>query len=137
MGPKDPGREAFLREAERLYNEMVAGAGPASAQSFDAMEERAEAAGLLLRRKLLAERLAAEEAKQPEVILCPKCGRRMRRQKDPARRNLDTFSGPVAYERRHAVCDSCGFSFSPAGPPPRHPRSWRVGPPRQEGLRGQ
>ena len=134
MGPKDPRREVFLREAERLYDEMVAGAGPASAQSFDDLEERAEAAGLLLRRKLLALRLAAEEAKQPAVILCPQCGRPMRWQKIPVRRNLDTFSGPVAYERRHAVCDSCGISFSPAGPPARHPRPRRVGPPRQEGL---
>ncbi len=121
MGPKDPGREAFLHEAERLYDDMVAGAGPASAQSFDDLEERAEAAGLVLRRKLLALRLAVEEAKQPAVIPCPKCGHPMRWHKDPVRRNLDTFSGPVAYERRHAVCDRCGESFSPAGPPPGHP----------------
>ena len=134
MGPKGPGREAFLRDAERLYDEMVAGAGPASAQSFDAMEERAEAAGLVLRRKLLALRLGAEEAKQPAVILCPRCGLPMRWQKIPARRNLDTFSGPVAYERRHVVCDHCGESFSPAGPPARHPRPRRLGPPRPQGL---
>jgi len=134
MGPKDPGREAFLRDAERLYEEMVGGAGPASGESFNDMEERAEAAGLQLRRKLLAQRLAAEEAKQPAVIQCPQCGRPMRWHKAPARRNLDTFSGPVPYERRYAVCDPCGISFSPAGPPARHPRPRRVGPPRQEGL---
>ncbi|MBM4036282.1 MAG: hypothetical protein FJ291_31485 [Planctomycetes bacterium] len=134
MGPRDPGREAFLRDAGRIYDEVVLGAGPASGQSFDDMEERAEAAGLLLRRKLLAQRLGAEEAMQPAIIPCPQCGRPMRWHKDPAPRNLDTFSGPVAYERRHAVCDPCGISFSPAGPPARHPRPRGVGPPRHEGL---
>jgi hypothetical protein len=134
MGPKDPAREAFLRDAEHIYDEMVVKAGPAFGESFDDMEERAEAAGRELRRKLLALRLAAEEAKQPEVIRCPECGRPMRWHKDPARRNLDTFSGPVAYERRYAVCDPCGISFSPAGPPARHPRPRCVGPPRAQGL---
>lgn len=134
MEPKDPGREAFLRDAARLYDAMVAGAGPASGETLDTIEERAEAAGREVRRKLLADRLAAEEAKQPEVIRCPQCGRPMRWHKTPAPRTLDTFSGPVPYERRHAVCDPCGISFSPAGPPARHPRPRRVGPPRAKGL---
>jgi hypothetical protein len=134
MAHSDSGREAFLRDAGRLYDETVARAGPASGETFDDIEERVEAAGRELRRRLLALRLAAEEAKQPAVILCPQCGQPMRRPKATAARTLDTFSGPVPYARLHAVCDRCGISFSPAGPPARHPRPRRVGPPRAEGL---
>jgi hypothetical protein len=134
MTPQDPGREAFLREAARVYDEMVSGAGPASGESFDDMEVRAEAAGCVVRRKLLSLRLAAEEAKQPAAVRCPQCGQPMRRLKAAAPRTLDTFSGPVPYARRHAVCDRCGISFSPAGPPARHPRPRGVGPPRAEGV---
>jgi len=134
MAHPGPGREAFLRDAARLYDETVARAGPASGETFDDIEERVEAAGRELRRRLLALRLAAEEAKQPEVLRCPQCGQPMRRPKTAAARTLDTFSGPVPYARRHAVCDRCGISFSPAGPPTRHPRPRRVGPPRAEGL---
>jgi len=121
MAHQDPGREAFLRDAARLYDDTVSRAGPASGESFDDIEKRVEDAGRELRRRLLALRLAAEEAKQPQVIRCPQCGQPMRRPKASAERTLDTFSGPVFYARRHAICDRCGVSFSPAGPPPRHP----------------
>jgi hypothetical protein len=97
MAPQDPGREAFLRDAGRLYDETVARAGPASEETFDDIEERGEAAGRELRRRLLALRLAAEEAKQPEVLRCPRCGQPMRRPQAAAARTLDTFSGPVLY----------------------------------------
>jgi rubredoxin len=134
MAPQDPGREAFLRDAAHLYDEMVSRAGPAFGETFDDIEKQAEAAGRTLRRRLLAQRLAAEEAKLPVVIRCPRCGQPMRRPKMPAVRTLDTFSGPVPYARHHALCDRCGISFSPAGPPARHPRPRRVGPPRTHGL---
>jgi hypothetical protein len=134
MAPQDPGRDAFLRLAARVYDDAVSRAGPASGESFDDIEERVEAAGRELRRQLLALRLAAEETKQPEVVRCPQCGQPIRRPKAPARRTLDTFSGPVPYARRHAICDRCGVSFSPGGPPPRHPWPRGLGPPRAQSL---
>ncbi len=134
MAAQDPGREAFLREAGLVYDKVVGRAGPASGETFDDIEERVEAAGRELRRKLLARRLAAEAAKQPEVIRCSQCGQLMRRPKAAAARTLDTFSGPAPYARRHAICDRCGISLSPAGPPARHPRPRGVGPPRADGL---
>jgi len=128
------GREAFLREAARLYDEAVARAGRAPGERFDDIEEQVEKAGQVLKLRLLAERLAAEEKALPKVTLCPQCGRPVRRPKAASPRNLDTFSGTVSYERTHALCDRCGISFSPAGPPARHPRSRRLAPPRAKGL---
>jgi hypothetical protein len=134
MTRKDTRREEFLREAAQLYDGLVRGAGPASGKTFDDIEEQAETQGRKLTRKLLAHRLAAEEQAGPITIPCPKCGRTMRRPNEPAQRHLDTFSGPVRYQRRHAICDHCGFSFSPAGPPARHPEPRPVEPPGPQDL---
>ena len=134
MTRKGTRREEFLREAGQLYDQFLRGAGPASGESFDDIEEHAETRGRALTLKLLADRLAVEEEACPSTIPCPRCGRTMRRSKEPAPRHLDTFSGPVRYERRHAICDHCGFSFSPGGPPARHPEPRPVEPPGPQDL---
>jgi len=116
MAEKAKDREAFLAEAGRLYDEMISRAGGESGDTFDDIEEQAESAGKEIILKLLADRLAAEEKCQAEEVICPRCGKAMRRVKEPHPRNLATFSGAVNYERRHALCDKCGQSFSPSGP---------------------
>jgi len=113
---EDRKREVFLRDAAQLYDEMMSRAG-GTGQKFDDIEEQAEESGRKMARELLASRLAAEEDALPEKVLCPSCGGPMRRPKKKGERKLDTFSGPVSYERRHAICDRCKSSFSPAGPP--------------------
>ena len=89
---------------------------------FDDIELHAEAIGRKLVRELLAGRLAAEAgAETCETVICPECGNVMRRPKKPGERHLETASGPVGYERHHAICDRCGSSSSPSGHPAAHP----------------
>ena len=114
MKSEEKEREVFLRMAGQLYDEMVSRAG-VSGDRFDDIEEQALAACRELALEFITARLSAEEEAGPEVICCPKCDRKMRRPKS-APRNLDTFIGTVHYERRHAICDGCGHSFSPSGP---------------------
>ena len=130
---EDKRREEFLRDAAQLYDEMISRAGR-TGDKFDEIEEQAEEVGRKIARELLADRLAAEEQTVPEKIPCPICGGPMRRPKKKGPRKLDTFSGPVSYERRHAICDRCHSSFSPSGPPARDSAPRRVRPPHSEGL---
>jgi len=130
---EDKKREEFLRDAAQLYDEMISRAGR-TGDKFDDIEEQAEEAGRKIACELLANRLAAEEQTVPEKILCSICGGPMRRPKNKGQRKLDTFSGPVSYERRHAICDRCKSSFSPAGPPTGDSTARRVRPPHSEGL---
>ena len=136
--PLDPkGLENFLEDAKQAYLKMMRRAGPASGDTMDDIEVQAEQAGGQLIRKLLAERLAAEEAAQSEAPTCPKCGYKMRRPPQANPRHLQTASGDVPYERKHAFCDRCGASFSPSGRPAQNPSTGRVQPTPAEGLRGQ
>jgi hypothetical protein len=137
MGSSDKDREAFLAEARRLYDEMISRAGAASGDTFDDMEEQAEAGGRKLILKLLKERLAAEAKAEPETVVCAKCGKPMRRPKESSARNLDTASGTVRYQRLHAICDRCESSFSPSGPAAQNPAAGRIGAPAAKGVRGQ
>ena len=137
MTPEDEGRDAFLAEARRLYDEMISRAGPASGDTLDDIEEQAEGAGRKLILKLLKERLAAEAKAEPESAICAKCGRPMRRPEKASARNLDTASGTVRYERRHAICDRCNASFSPSGPAAEDPAARGIGQAPAKGLRGQ
>jgi hypothetical protein len=137
MTNEDAGRKTFLREAGKLYDQMISRAGPVSADIFDDIEEQAEGMGRKLILKLLKERLAAEAKAEPESVICAKCGKPMRRAKGVSERNLDTASGTVRYERRHAICDRCDASFSPSGPAAENPAARRIGPPPAKGLRGQ
>lgn len=129
MEKGDEAREAFLRRAAAWYDAMAAGAGPESGDVFDDIEEQAEEMGREATRELLRARLAAEEAAQPEETPCPKCGGAMRRPSKGGARNLETASGCVSYERRHAICDRCRASFSPSGPPVENPPPGPVEPP--------
>ena len=131
---KEKRREKFLAEAARLYDETMSHAESGTGDKFDDIEEQAEDAGRNMARELLAGRLAAEEEAMREEVPCPECGGPMRRPKKKAERNLDTFSGPVRYERRHAICDRCKRSFSPAGPPTGDSAPRGVGPARPQGL---
>lgn len=131
---RNRGREEFLARAAALYDDMVSRAGPSSGDTFDDIEQQAEGAGRKLILNLLRERLAAEEEGQAQTIPCPKCKRLMRRPEDARPRNLDTASGTVHYKRRHAICDRCGASFSPAGPAPEDSHARSVEPPDAQGL---
>ena len=137
MANEDKGREAFLREAGKLYDDMIARAGPASGDTFDDIEEQAEGAGRRLILRLLKERLVAEAKGEPESAICAKCGQPMRRPREASERNLDTASGTVRYQRRHAICDRCDASFSPSGPAAENSAARGIGPASAKGLRGQ
>ena len=127
-------RKEFLKEAGTLYDQMLARTGPATGDTFDDMEVQAETVGRQRVLKLLRDRLKAEEKAQSEQVLCPKCGRPMRRPQAGQPRHLDTASGPVRYARRHAICDRCRESFSPSGPPTEDPATRSVQPPDAKGL---
>ena len=108
-------REAFMAEAGRRYDALLARAG--GADKFDDIEEQALEAGEGLIRQLLAERLAAEARLDgARTAVCPECGQPMRRPAGEAGRRLKTRAGEVQYQRRHAICDRCRTSFSPSGP---------------------
>ena len=98
-------------------------------------EQRVGEAGRRVAQRLLADQLAkTEESMDTQTVFCPECGGPMRRPKKKAPRNLDTFSGPIRYERRHAICDRCNQSFSPSGPPAGDSAAGGVGPVRPQGL---
>lgn len=113
-GTADPDREEFLRRAGELYDEMMARAG-ADGQTFDDIEELALKLGRRASQELMAKRLGAEEHKGRQPQVCPRCGHQLRWASKPEERNLETSAGVVRYERRHAFCDRCRESFSPAG----------------------
>lgn len=122
MSSNDKRREKFVRDAARMYDEMMGRVGPDTGDTFDDIERQAKESGLTLIRALLEGRLAAEaEVEADGTIECSKCGHPMRRPKQPSERNLETTSGQVRYDRRHAICDSCLSSFSPSGPPTEDP----------------
>jgi len=132
---RDERREAFLKAAARAYDEAMSRACGERVERFDDMEEQAEEEGRRVAQKLLANQLAeVEEATEKEAVMCPECGGPMRRPKKTALRNLDTFSGPVRYERRHAICDRCKRSFSPSRPPALDSAAGSVGPARPQGM---
>ena len=132
---RDERREAFLQAAARMYDEAMSRAGGARPEQFDEMEEQAEEAGRRVAQRLLTDQLAeTEEVMDTQTVFCPECGGPMRRPKKKAPRNLDTFSGPIRYERRHAICDRCNQSFSPSGPPAGDSAAGGVGPVRPQGL---
>ena len=134
MNQRNADREEFLKEAGRLYDQMLARTGPATGDTFDDMEVQAETIGKKMVLKLLKDRLRAEEKAQSEDVLCPKCGQPMRRPKTAQPRHLDTASGPVPYARRHAICDRCRESFSPSGPTLGDPATRSVQPPDAKDL---
>jgi len=131
---KDLGREEFLAEAAKAYDDMLARAGLESGDTFDDIEIQALGSGRKLIQKLLSERLVAEEQAQSQIIYCPACEKLMRRPDQANKRNLDTASGTVHYERRHAICDRCGASFSPSGPAPEDSKQGTVEPPAAQGV---
>jgi len=134
MAEKGKDREAFLAEAGRRYDEMISRSGSESGDTFDDIEQQAESAGKAMILKLLADRLSAEERSQADKVICSGCGNAMRRPKDRSHRNLETFSGDVDYERRHAICDECGESFSPSGPAAEDSASRQFEPLPEEGV---
>jgi len=136
MGARNEDRKQFLKEAARRYDELIGRAGKAG-ETFDDIEQDAEQMGRELIGELLTARLAAEAEREAQTIRCPGCGRPMRRVKRAAPRHLDTASGPVRYQRRHAICDRCGASFSPSGPSAEDPAPGRIEPPASQGVRGQ
>lgn len=127
-------REAFLKHAAERYDRMVERAGPASGDVFDDIEEQAEQMGREATRDLIGARLEVEETRQADEVACPACGQPMRRPPTAAERTLDTASGGVRYRRRHAICDRCGDSFSPAGPPVEDPPSRSLEPSPAQGV---
>jgi hypothetical protein len=95
---------------------MVDRAGQETGDVFDDIEAQAEQMGRETTQELIQARLEVEEARRNEEVPCPECAKPMRRPPKPAERALETASGNVRYRRRHAICDRCRKSFSPAGP---------------------
>ena len=135
MMRSETGREEFLRLAGGLYDQVVSRADSKSDDTLDDIEQQAEKAGREVALRLLAQRLAAEEkVHEQHTVLCPQCGKPMRRATEPSVRHLDTASGTVRYGRCHAICDRCRSSFSPSRQPAGDPPSGRVEPPQTQGL---
>lgn len=137
MAKEDAGREAFLQEAGKLYDQLISRAGPQTGDTFDDIEEQAEGAGRKLILQMLRERLEAEAKAQPKETICSTCGKPMRTSKNDAPRNLDTASGVVHYERPHAICDRCRASFSPSGRAAENSAARGFGAPAAKGMRGK
>lgn len=135
MAQEDKGRDAFLQEAGKLYDQLISRAGPQSGDTFDDIEEQAEGAGRKLILQMLRERLKAEAQAQPKETTCSTCGKTMRTIKECAERNLSTASGTVHYERPHAMCDRCRASFSPSGRAAEDSAARGFGAPSAQGVR--
>jgi hypothetical protein len=137
MAPRDAERDEFLSQAGKLYDQMMARSGAGSGDTFDDIELQALRAARELAESCVAKRLAQEEKAASPEIPCPKCRRPMRRPKTPAPRVIQTMAGDVRYERRHAICDRCGASFSPSGPKAQDSGAGGVRPPGAKRLRGE
>jgi hypothetical protein len=134
MTIEDPRRRAFVDAAAHMWDEQMRRIGPDSGDTLDDIEALAEKQVKELARILLKARLRGEEQAQCEGLICPRCARPMRRPSKPASRALETTSGTVHYQRRHAICDHCGASFSPSGPAPQDPPARGIGPSATQNL---
>ena len=134
MGDLNEARKRVMDRAGELFDEMVSRAGAGTEDTFDDIEAQAESRGRELTRTLMQARLAVEEMRQGEQALCARCGVPMRRPATAATRNLETASGDVRYQRRHAICDRCHRSFSPSGSPPEDSTSRPLEPPATQGV---
>ena len=119
-----------------LYDQMMAKAG-VEGETFDGIEELAVKLGRKASRDLMAKRLDIEERKGLQPPVCPRCGHRLRRSREPQERRLETSAGVVRYERRHAFCDRCRRSFPPAGLEAEDPNAGGVEPSGAQDMRGE
>lgn len=113
---RDLEKAAFLREAERMYDELHAWRAANLDASFDEIGDQVTPYRRALVSKLLEE-LAVEADERVEAPLCEACGEAMRYRGDPLRR-VGHREGEVAMERAYYYCDQCGGSLFPPGPPP-------------------
>lgn len=115
MGQADEtGKAAFLREAERMYDELHAWRAAHLDASFDEIGDQVTP----YRRELvskLVEQLAEEADESVEAPICEECGQAMRYRGKPER-TVDHREGEVALERAYYHCDRCEAGLFPPGP---------------------
>jgi hypothetical protein len=115
-GKRDQNKAAFLREAERMYDELHSWRAENLDASFDEIGDQVTPYRRVLVSKLL-EQLAVEADERVEAPACEACGEAMRYRGDPTR-IVGHREGEVAMGRAYYYCDQCGGSLFPPGPPP-------------------
>ena len=96
-------REEFLRQAARLYDELVK---PQEGETFDPIEQKAVQGGREMSRLLMEGRVRQEAAQRGVPTgVCPRCGKAMRTQEAKASGRVRTTCSRVKYERAYGVCD--------------------------------
>ena len=105
---------AFLREAERMYDELHGWREENLDASFDEIGDKVTPYRRALVSKLL-EGLAVKGEERGEVPVCEACGGGMRYRGNPMRK-VGHREGEVAMERAYYYCDQCGGSLFPPGP---------------------
>lgn len=108
-------KAAFLREAERMYDELHAWRAEHPDASFDEIGDQVTPYRRELVGKLL-EQLAVVADERVEVPVCEQCGQAMRYRGTSAR-TVGHREGEVGFERAYYYCDPCGVSLFPPGPP--------------------
>lgn len=108
------GKAAFLREAERMYDELHGWRAENLDASFDEIGDRVTPYRRALVSKLL-EGLAVEADERIEARMCETCGATMRYRGDPTR-CVGHREGEVTMARAYYYCEQCGGSLFPPGP---------------------
>lgn len=122
---RKPDKEAWLREAERAYEEVFGERDRIRKlnrlMTFSEIEEEAVREGNQLARWLLEGKIATETERagcHGETCPCPRCGQPARRRREePESRRLRARPGSVAFARREYYCLPCRRPFFPSGHP--------------------
>lgn len=115
-GKREGDKAAFLREAERMYDELHAWRAEHLDASFDEIGDQVTPYRRGLVSKLL-EQLAVAADERVEAPVCEQCGQAMRYRGTPER-TVGHREGEAALERAYYYCDQCGVSLFLPGPTP-------------------
>lgn len=113
-GKRGGDKAVFLREAERMYDELHAWRAQHLDASFDEIGDQVTPYRRELVSRLL-EQLAVEADECVEAPVCEQCGQAMRYRGKPER-TVGHREGEVKIERAYYYCDPCGVSLFPPGP---------------------
>ena len=113
---RDRDKATFLREAERMYDELHAWRAEHLDASFDEIGDQVTPYRRALVSKLLEE-LAVAADERVEAPVCEACGQAMRYRGTPER-TVGHREGEVAMERAYYYCDQCGGRLFPPRPTP-------------------
>ena len=107
-------RQRYLEVCGRFYDRFMPEEGELFGYSFSDIEEELEKKSRAFAAELCKHRLAMDPlANWDQNFPCPKCGRRMRVQRQVQTRLLPSTMGPVQMARPYCVCDPCGFCCAP------------------------